>query len=175
MAQQDPARADEGLADQAVDALLTASRALVGVSARSLAGVDVTLAQFRALVVVAGRERVTVSQLADRLGIHPSTATRLCDRLVRKGLIRRAERDADRREIEIVLAAAGRALVERVTVRRRRDVAAIVERMSPGDVRHAIAGLTAFAEAAGEMPEASRFGWPEPSHGPEVPGMGGSR
>lgn len=149
--------------DQAVDAFLTASRALVAVSARSLADMeDVTLPQFRALVVIAGQGPVTVSQLADRLDIHPSTATRLCDRLVRKGLIRRAERDADRREIEIALAAKGRRLVDQVMARRRRDVAAIARQMSVDDLRHAIAGLTAFAEAAGETPEAMRFGWPEP-------------
>lgn len=152
-----------------VDAFLTASRALVGVSARSLADADVTLPQFRALVVVGGRDRVTVSRFAEQLGIHPSTATRLCDRLVRKGLIRRTERDTDRRETEIVLTAAGRAVVEQVTARRRTDVAAIVARMSPGDLRQAIAGLTAFADAAGEVPEAAHFGWPEPPEAPDEP------
>lgn len=166
---------DMGVSDDAVDALVSASRALVAVSARSLADVDdVTLPQFRALVVIAGRPHATVSQLADRLDIHPSTATRLCDRLVRKGLIRRVERDVDRRETEIVLTSRGRRLVERVTQRRRRDLSAIAERMSEQQVRGAIAALTAFAAAAGETPDASLFGWPDddvpsspaPSRGP---------
>ncbi|MGH9135443.1 MAG: MarR family transcriptional regulator [Acidimicrobiales bacterium] len=158
--------------DDAADALLAASRALVGVSARSLADVDdVTLPQFRALVVVASRGRVTVSQLAERLDVHPSTATRLCDRLVRKRLIRRGERSEDRREIEIVLAAKGRRLVERVTLRRRRDLAEIASQMSSADLRRAVAGLTAFATAAGETPEASLFGWPDPA-APEAPAAG---
>lgn len=142
---------------------MTVSRALVGVSARSLADVDeVTLPQFRALVVIAGKGNATVSALAERLDIHPSTVTRLCDRLVRKGLIRRVEGDADRRETEIVLAAKGRRLVERVTARRRRDLAAIAQRMSPDQLRQAIGGLGAFAAAAGETPDATLFGWPEP-------------
>lgn len=148
--------------DEAADLFLAASRALVGVSARSLAGVDdVTLPQFRALVVIASAGDVTVSRLAERLDIHPSTATRMCDRLVRKGLIRRTGRDADRRETEIVLAAKGQRLVERVTLRRRRDLAAIADRMTPAQLRQAIDGLRAFAEAAGETPEATLFGWPE--------------
>lgn len=152
------------LSDQAADAFLAASRALVGVSARSLADVeDVTLPQYRALVVIAGQDGVTVRQLAQRLDIHPSTATRLCDRLVRKGLIRRAERDADRREIEIVLAAKGRRLVDRVTERRRDALAAIAQQMSADQLRHAVVGLRAFAEIAGETPEATLFGWPEPA------------
>jgi DNA-binding MarR family transcriptional regulator len=160
--------------DQAVDLFLAASRALVGVSARSLADVDeVTLPQFRALVVIASKENATVSELAERLDIHPSTATRLCDRLVGKGLIRRVERNADRRETEIVLAGKGRRLVERVTSRRRRDLAAIAQRMTTGQLRQAIAGLSAFAMAAGETPEATLFGWPEAARSADQPGGGG--
>lgn len=158
-----------GSDEPAVDALLVASRALVGVSARSLADVDaVTLPQFRALVVIAGRGTVTVRELAERLDVHPSTVTRLCDRLARKQLIRRAERADDRREVGITLAAKGRKLLERVLRRRRRDLAVIAERMSPDERRQAIAGLAAFARAAGETPEATLFGWPEPGgeHGP---------
>jgi DNA-binding MarR family transcriptional regulator len=102
-----------------------------------------------------------VSELAERLDIHPSTATRLCDRLVRKDLIRRVERSADRRETEIVLTSKGRRLVERVTLRRRRDLAAIAGRMSPNQLRQAVVGLRAFAEAAGEARDAILFGWPE--------------
>src|SRR5215218_8058102 len=83
--------------DAAVDALLDASRALVGVAARSLADVeDVTVPQFRALVLISSRARTTVSDLATALGIHPTSASRLCDRLVRKRLVNRVEGVDDR-------------------------------------------------------------------------------
>jgi DNA-binding MarR family transcriptional regulator len=155
--------------DDAVDALLSASRALVGLAARSLASVDeVTLPQFRALVVLEVAGSLTVGELAERLAIHPSTATRLCDRLVAKDLIRRFERSGDRRGVDIVLAGPGRRLVEEVTERRRRDLAAIAGRMSEPELRQAISALTAFAQAAGETPEASLFGWPDPP--PSEPG-----
>lgn len=146
-----------------VDAFLTASRALVGISARSLGGVedDVTLPQFRALVVLLGKRGVTVNELAERLDIHPSSATRLCDRLVRKDLIRRVEGETDRRETKLGLTPAGRRLVSRVTARRRRDLEAIVRRMTDDERRHAIEGLSAFAAAAGEIADASLFGWPD--------------
>ena len=67
------------------DAVLRASRALVGVAARSLAEVedDVTLPQFRALVVLAAGER-QLGELAEALDVHPSSATRLCTRLDRR-------------------------------------------------------------------------------------------
>lgn len=145
-------------ADQATESMLRASRALVGVAARSLADLDdITLPQFRALVVLSNGA-TTVSGLAASLDIHPSTATRLCDRLVRKGLIRRAVVRGDRRSTELVLAAGGRRLVERVTERRRRDLRAIAARL-PDDVRSAaVTAFAAFADAAGEPP-VDLFGW----------------
>lgn len=140
---------------------MAASRALVGVAARSLASVDaVTLPQFRALVLLASPDRTTVSELAAALGVHPTTATRLCDRLVRKRLVRRSQAAHDRRETELHLTAAGRRLVERVTERRRRDLATIAGRMTPTDAEAAVEALLAFARAADGAPsEADVFGW----------------
>ena len=151
---------DEELA-AATEALLIASRALVAVAARSLADVnDITLPQFRALVVLTRPTSVTVRDLAVALDSHPSTATRLCDRLVRKGLVRRRPGiSPDRRETALGLTAKGRRLVERVTERRRRDLSAIASSMSVDDRRHAIRGLASFAIAAGELPGVDRFGW----------------
>ena len=58
-------------ADELVSALLTASRALVGVSARSLAHVEdaVTITQFRTLVVLEGHGDTRLNQLAERLAV----------------------------------------------------------------------------------------------------------
>lgn len=152
---------DVGDIESAADALLDASRALVAVAARSLADVDdVTLPQFRALVLLTQAATVTVGDLAEALDIHPSTATRLCDRLDRKALIRRHPGvSADRRETTVTLTAKGRRLVGRVTDRRRRDLAAIAAAMAPKDREHAIESLTAFAQAAGELPVVDPFGW----------------
>ena len=78
---------------QMTEAVLTASRALVAVAARSLAtaaATEVTLPQYRALVVLAAQGPLRVGDLAEALGIHPSTTTRLCDRLVERKLVRRA-------------------------------------------------------------------------------------
>jgi DNA-binding MarR family transcriptional regulator len=145
--------------DRTADALLEASRVLVGIAARSLPdNEDVTLQQFRALVVLSKQETVTATHLATALGIHQSSATRLCDRLVRKKLIKRVPGVADRREIAVSLAAAGRRLVERVSARRRRELRAIAARMSTDARRRALEGLTAFAEAADEPAVVDRFG-----------------
>src|SRR5688572_26722022 len=95
--------------DGVVDGVLRASRALVAVAARSIAEVDdaVTLPQFRTVVALASKGPQKVGALADELGVHASTATRMCDRLVRRGLIDRETSLASRREVIVRLTAEG--------------------------------------------------------------------
>jgi DNA-binding MarR family transcriptional regulator len=94
----------------AVDAVLTASRSLIAVATRSLgaAAEETTIAQYRALVVLASRGTQRMVDLAEALGVAPSTAGRMCDRLVRKGLIRRHRARTDRRAVLVSITAAGR-------------------------------------------------------------------
>ncbi len=153
-------RSDE--VDAITDALLTASRALVAVAARSLAAVDddVTLPQYRALVVLASHGPRSAGELSDALGVHPSTATRLCDRIVAKGLVDRGVASDSRREVTIALSDEGRRIVAAVTERRRVEIEQIVERIPQRHRRSMIAALAAFAHAAGEVPQDSWLGWP---------------
>ena len=151
---------------EVTDAFLVASRALVAIAARSLADLDaITLPQFRALVVLAHHDDSTVGSLADELDIHPSTATRLCDRLADKNLIRRTPgRAGDRRETALTLTARGRGLVDRVSLKRHRELRRVVAAMSENERRHALIGLRAFAAAAGDPRAADAFGWSHPEH-----------
>ena len=76
------------VADEAVvDAVLTASRTLVAVATRSLgaAAEDTTIAQYRALVVLASQGPQRMVDLAAALDVTPPTAGRMCDRLLRRG------------------------------------------------------------------------------------------
>jgi hypothetical protein len=63
-----------------VDAVLTASRTLVAVATRSLgaAAEDITIAQYRALVVLASRGPQRLVDLAGALDVTPSTAATGC-------------------------------------------------------------------------------------------------
>ena len=152
--------------DAVTTAVLTASRLLVAVSARSLAAVEdtVTLPQVRALVVLRGGGPLKLVALAERLAVNPSTALRMVDRLESAGMITRATSPHSRREVAIDLTPAGRRLVDDVTSRRRREVAAIVARMHPASRTALVAALTAFTEAGGEPPVDARrdafpLGW----------------
>ena len=155
----------------AVDAVLTASRTLVAVATMSLgaAAEDTTIAQYRALVVLASRGPQRVGDLAAVLEVTPSTAGRMCDRLVRKGLVRRHRARADRRAVQVSVTAAGRAVVDEATSRRRALIAGILGRM-PAARQAAVAGaLAAFADAAGEIPDST---WPVQEPGPPERGPG---
>ena len=139
-----------------VEATLAASRALVGVVARSLAEVleQVTLPQFRVLVVLCAEGPLRSGVLAERLGIHQSTFTRTADRLVAQGWIRREPNAESRREVLVALTDAGRELVVEVMKARRTEIERILTGTSPQDRETIRAGFEAFATAAGE-PEAS--------------------
>jgi DNA-binding MarR family transcriptional regulator len=146
--------------EAAVDAVLTASRALVAVATMSLgaAAEETTIAQYRALVVLASRGPQRMVDLAAALAVTPSTAGRMCDRLVRKGLIRRHRARADRRAVQVSVTEAGLQVVSRATARRRELIAGILARL-PLRQQPAIAvALQAFARAAGEVPDSQ---WPE--------------
>jgi DNA-binding MarR family transcriptional regulator len=148
-----------------VDAFLTASRALVGVAAASVAQLDdITLPQFRALVVLSSSGGETVGELAHALDIHPSTATRLCDRLVRKRIVRRVRGRSDRRATEVTLTPAGRRVVDDVMDRRRRSITAVLARMAPAERAAATTALAAFAAAAGESALTDPFAWAADGH-----------
>jgi DNA-binding MarR family transcriptional regulator len=153
---------DEAGRDEVVEALLAASRALVAIAARSLAGqdVEVTLPQFRALVVLASRGPQRVVDVSGELGVDPSTGTRLCDRLVRKGLVRRQRSTADRRVVRVTLTPAGRSLVDQVTLWRREEVSNIVAAMQEHWSADVVRALHGFAAATGETPEEQWWmGW----------------
>lgn len=145
--------------ETAVDAVLSASRSLIAVATRSLgaAAEETTIAQYRALVVLASRGAQRMVDLAGALDVAPSTAGRMCDRLARKGLIRRHRARGDRRAVLVAVTAAGREVVDQATARRRALIAEILGKL-PLDTQEAVArALREFADAAGEVPDSQ---WP---------------
>ncbi|SDJ44272.1 DNA-binding transcriptional regulator, MarR family [Lentzea albidocapillata subsp. violacea] len=145
-------KVDASDVDALTDAVLTASRLLVAVSARSLAAVEetITLPQFRLLVILDSRGMMRLTSLAELLDVNPSTVTRMVDRLVTTGMIARQANPATRREVVVDLTAEGRRVVRGVTRRRRSAISRIVARMSEDERRGLVGALAAFTEAGGE-------------------------
>lgn len=140
-------------ADQ-VDAVMLAMRVLVAVTAQSVAVLDerVTLPQLRVLVVIASRGPQNLAAVAQGLGVHPSNATRACDKLVEAGLLHRSDDPADRRNLVLRLTPSGTDLVEAMNETRRVSVAGILDRMAAPSRARLTSALREFLEAASEIP-----------------------
>lgn len=135
----------------AVEAVLASSRALVAVSARSIAAArGVTLPQYRMLVVLSGGE-ANLTTLAAHLDVAASTALRMVDRLAAAGLVERTVRPDDRRETHLSLTTAGRRTVRTVTARRRRDIRAVLDGMDVDQRVALVEAMAAFARAADDL------------------------
>jgi DNA-binding MarR family transcriptional regulator len=149
-----------------VDAVLTASRSMVAVATRSLgaAAEETTIAQYRALVVLASRGPRPIAGLAEALDVAPSTAGRMCDRLVRKGLVRRHRAHDDRRVVLVSITPAGRQVVDEATGRRRALITSILAKLPPAEQQAVARALRVFADAAGEVPDDQ---WPTAGPGPD--------
>lgn len=149
---------DPGL-DEILDAVTAGSRVLVAIAARSLdhSGVDLTLSQCRALVTLTQRGALSLVGLAEALGVNPSTASRMCDRLIAKDLVSRERVDGG---VSLTPTAAGLEAVETISRVRRDELRGVVEQLSDEDRRDLVRCMDAFRIAAGELGEGEwALGW----------------
>jgi DNA-binding MarR family transcriptional regulator len=142
--------------DELAATFVTASRALVGIAIRSIeaAPVAVTVPQHRVLVLLAAEGPQAIGNLAQQLGVNPSNATRVCDRLQRLDLVRRSRSESDGRAVHVTITQAGRRLVDAVTDHRRREVSAVLKGLSLRQIEAAVTAMTEFNRAAHERAEA---------------------
>ncbi|GAB3396258.1 MarR family transcriptional regulator [Humibacter soli] len=145
-------RRENSAGDEAVSAVLTASRAMLGVIARSFADVleTVSLPQFRVLVLLSALGPQRTGILAERLGANLSTFSRSLDRMVASGWVRREQNPGSRREVIIALTPEGESIVNDVTNRRRADFRAILAQLSPAQQKQVFEAFDLFNAAAGE-------------------------
>lgn len=84
------------------------------------------------------------------LGVNASTAMRMVDRLIVAGFVTRRDNPTNRREVLLGLTAAGRRIVQKVTVRRRTEISKVVAAMPATRRTQIVAALRAFSAAAEE-------------------------
>lgn len=134
-----------------LDALEGLAVATVGLTAAALSetpeGQDLTLSQWRALVVLAASDGRHVGELADQLGISLPSASRLVRRLERRGLVS-AERDEDDRRATLLhLQPRGREAHRAVTAARRKRIERAMAARPDGLPDDPSEALEALAEA----------------------------
>ena len=140
--------------DRLIDALDRLARAGVGITTRAIAeggaAADLTLPQWRALIIVAesGMSGIRVGDLGRRLRLAAPGASRLVRRLELRGLVI-VTRDAPDRRTAIVRGTdAGRALWTAVTQRRR---GLIAEALAKAETVAAVADVDVFLGAIAEV------------------------
>lgn len=136
--------------DVLLGSLAMASRALMGVAIRSVnvAAPTVTVTQHRALVLLAGGSHSTVGALASQLGVDPSNASRLCDRLEKGGMIERLRSKDDRRAVTLRLTPNGHEVLRAVHATRCEELGRLLGDATTDEIAEIVAAMTRFADRA---------------------------
>ncbi|MCV7066945.1 MarR family winged helix-turn-helix transcriptional regulator [Mycolicibacterium houstonense] len=129
-----------------LSAFEVATRDLVGVALRSVDQLEISLPQFRLLLVLQERGKLTSTECAQALGVVGSTVTRLADRLDASGHLSRGSDPTNRSVVTLALTERGRKLVRQVTTRRRRELARVLDRLDPDERAACASALRSFHE-----------------------------
>lgn len=108
---------------------------------------ELTPTKLRALDVLARRGGLRVGELAERMGVDETSATRLADRLQAAGLVERRRAPEDRRVAIVVLTLHGQELAEAAGEQRRRFFEDVLAALEPKE-RAELVRLTAKAAEA---------------------------
>jgi DNA-binding MarR family transcriptional regulator len=131
------------------------SLAVVLDPARGDHALRVSPTQLRVLTWLRSHPQTNVNGLAESLGVGPSSASRLCDRLEALGLLRRVADPRDRREVQVQATAEAEQLLAQISRNRQRAIEEVLARM-PETARQELArSLTAFRVAAESLSRAA--------------------
>lgn len=120
---------------------------VVGFSAQ-LGRLGLGFSQLAALYAVDGTETLTVADLAEQIGRSPSATSRLVSGLERRGLVRRSEEVADRRQRVLEVTPEGRNLLQRIDGARAEEFLAIVRPLPPAERALIAMGVAALSSRA---------------------------
>jgi DNA-binding MarR family transcriptional regulator len=107
---------------------------------------ELTFAQARALIILAARKSLTVSQLAKLLGVGNPTASILVQQLVERGLVTRTEYKADRRHTLVSLSEKGAELGAGRRMEREKQWQRWLSHLSDEELNALARGLTALTD-----------------------------
>jgi DNA-binding MarR family transcriptional regulator len=111
--------------------------------------------QLRVLTWLRSHPQTNVNGLAESLGVGPSSASRLCDRLEALGLLRRVADPRDRREVQVQVTTEAEALLTQISRNRQRALDEVLARMPEAARQELARSLTAFRMAADALSQAA--------------------
>lgn len=136
-------------ADELV-AFEVATRDIVGLALRSVESLEVSLPQFRLLLVLHERGPASSTECAQALGVVGSSVTRLADRLHASGHLVRGKDPRNRSVVVLELTASGRRVVREVTARRRRELGRMLDRLDPEERATCVVALEKLHRLLGD-------------------------
>ena len=110
--------------------------------------VQVSPGHIQVLIALARGPR-SVAQLAAELGVSPSAATQLVDKLAEHGMVDRHHDPADRRVVLVDYVAGMREVAGRIVGDRRRPLHDAMSRMTDGEALAFVKGLRLLAQSLG--------------------------
>jgi DNA-binding MarR family transcriptional regulator len=141
-------QARKPLVDAVVDDMAAVYMSLQELNMSVWLRLDLTMAQFRALVVVSHHRGITVGALGCQLSIGQSTASLLVDHLVRRGLVARAEDPADRRRALLSCTPAGEAMLSELRQGNQQTLKEWLAELSAEELEGLARGFHVLAQAA---------------------------
>lgn len=149
-----PGTAAAAVPETVVEDVLTGIRALMAVSTRAMGPLaeEISAAQYRTLVELAAGGPRRLSDLAVALHVNPSTAGRMCERLVRRGLVQRRRAPSDRRCVRVMISPHGEEVLDVATSRRREVVVEALRELSPAQQQLVGAALQKLAGRVDDAP-----------------------
>jgi DNA-binding MarR family transcriptional regulator len=124
--------ASRGDARTEIEGLLQQWKAVMAAARPRWSTVDLTFTQLRALSILQ-RGNVSVSDLAQTLGIGLAAASTLADRMARRRFIVRRTDPDDGRVVRLDLSSRGRSLIERIERGRTEHLGKVIARMTPAE------------------------------------------
>lgn len=122
-----PRKPTRAAIERTLEAFEEFQQRLISVHAPEFAALDLTMAQAKLLYVVTAGGELTMSEVAQRLGVTISTASGAVDHLVGLGLIGRSDDPANRRQVRVSVTELGHDTLERLRELSSRQLRALFD------------------------------------------------
>jgi DNA-binding MarR family transcriptional regulator len=129
----------------AISGIMRALKVAEGAMLREKGALRLTPSDVQALHYLAAHDGAMSGALAQALGVVPTTATSIADRLVRRGLVRRDRQATNRRAVALGLTEAGRVALSRLHAEERAAAAAMLQALAPEERDGIIDAITRIA------------------------------
>ena len=108
----------------------------------------ITSSQLQGLTYISQHKECLIGDIANGLSISYPAATKLADRLVRKGLALRKEGEIDRRSVKVSLTPRGEETLKEAIQRRREKLSEITQHIESEEMTELVKMLEEFLRAA---------------------------